>query len=166
MWRLFRRHSTINSVGWVVAMYLMWRWWLLYPKDSSPSHLHLLLWPSSALYLFIWIVSSLSPTRYPLWDLLRWDVLLGFFDLSGLQSISNGLGLILCQIRPNHSLNLLWQGYLSRPPTLTFQNTTHQIIYFILHFIIILFPYQFFIIISNHHSLTWPKTTALNLNNF
>ena len=94
------------------------------------------------------------------------DVLLGFFYLSSLSSISNGLGLILCQIEPNHSLNLLWQGYLSRAPTLTFQNTTHQIIYFILLYIRILFPYQFFIIISNHHSLTRPKTTAFNLNNF
>ena len=43
---------------------------------------------------------------------------------------------------------------------LTFQNISHLIIYFILHIIIILFSYQFFIIIPNHLSLPQSKITA------
>ena len=38
--------------------------------------------------------------------------------------------------------------------TVIFQNIPHQIIYFTLHFIIILFLYQFFIILPSHISLS------------
>ena len=70
---------------------------------------------------------------------------------------------------PNRAQSLFEPAMARIPfstPTPTFQNTTYQIIYFILHFIKILFPYQIFIINSNHHSLTRPKATAMNLNNF